>query len=262
MDAQKLEFMVEYVRRATALADPEIEKDPAYVFSDEDISNIIKMCTSQQNPNYTLENFPDNELPMLAILARKEIYWRLATSSAKFYPISAEGAELKKNYRFTHYSKLIQLANTEYQSVKAEFNFQNPNSIQTGVCLVDRKHFSPRQRNIQNIPKVGVKILEVTSNSIGVQWDKFNCMGGIFGSYSVYCSESPVYDEYEYKILTNEVAYITDINKLRVRIKDLKPNTKYYIAVATTDINLLKGVTTLEVTTMPKEGDCGCNSPR
>lgn len=254
MNEEKHKFMVEYIRRATELVDPEIEKDPAYVFSDDDISNIIKMCITQHNPNYTMENFPDNELHMLAILSRIEIYWRLATSSAKFYPISAEGAELKKNYRFTHYSKLIQLARSEYTSVRANFMAMNPMSIQVGSCLVDRKHFNPRQRNLQDIPKVDVQIIETTSNSIGIQWDKFKSTGGIFGAYLIYCSTEPVYDEFEYKLLTDKIASITDINRLRIRIKDLKPKTTYHIAVVAQDINLLQGVTTLTVMTKPEEG--------
>lgn len=254
MNEDRIKFLIDYVRKSVALAEPSVEKDTAYIFSDEDIFNIISMSIPQHNPNYTLENFPDNELSMLAILSRVEIFWRLATSSAKFYPISAEGADLKKNYRFTHYYKLIQLASLEYKEAKANFMASNVNTIKLGNTLVDTRHFNHKQRNLQDIPKVGVRVIETTSNSIGIEWDKFKSIGGLFGSYIIYCNTSPVYDEFEYKILTEEVARITDINRLRLRIKNLKPNTKYYLAVVARDINLLEGVTTLSVNTKPEEG--------
>lgn len=254
MDEDKIKFLIDYVRKSVVLAEPDIEKDSAYIFSDEDIFNIINMCVPQHNPNYTLGAFPDNELPMLVTLARIEIFWRLATSSAKFYPISAEGADLKKNYRFTHYYKLIQLASLEYKEAKTNFMASNINTIKVGNTLVDTRHFNHKQRNLQEVPKVEVKIVETTSNSIGIEWDKFKSIGGLFSSYIVYCSTSPVYDEFEYKMLTQEIARITDINRLRIRIKDLKPNTKYYLAVVARDINLLEGVTTLSVNTKPEEG--------
>ena len=243
------QFLIDYVRQSVVLQSPETEKDPAYVFSDEDIFNIIKMCIGQHNANYTVENFPDNEQAMLVILARKEIYWRLATSSAKFYPISAEGAELRKDYRFKHYFQLIQELEKQYSSVKASFMEQNPNLIQVGRVFVDSKHFNLRQMNLQQLPKVDIKVINTTSNSVDIAWTKFNTIGGMFSSYEVYYNDSPVYDEFEELVTGVHVASIRNINRTKLRVKDLKPNTKYYLAIIVKDTNLLQGVSQVEFTT-------------
>lgn len=247
------DFLIDYVRQSVRFESPDTEKDPAYIFSDEDIFNIIKMCITQHNANYTIDNFPDNEIPFLLILSRKEIYWRLATTSAKFYPISAEGAELRKDYRFKHYFQLIQELEKQYQSSMASFRANNPDTIQVGNIFTDSRHFSPAQKNLQSLPKVSPKADKITSNSVDISWTKFNTTGGIFGSYKVYCSESPIYDEYEDVIQGHPVATLFDINRTKLRIKDLKPDTKYYLAIVATDINLLKGISEIAFTTL-KEG--------
>lgn len=243
------QFLIDYVRHSVVLGSPETEKDPAYVFSDEDIFNIIKMCIGQHNANYTVETFPDNEQSMLVLLARKEIYWRLATSSAKFYPISAEGAELRKDYRFKHYFQLIQEIDKQYLSAKASFKENNPDLIQTGTIFVDSRHFNLRQMSLQQLPKVDIKVINVTSNSVDIAWTKFNTVGGMFSSYEVYYDSKLVYDEFEEVVTGIHVASIRNINRTKLRVKDLKPNTKYYLAIVTKDTNLLQGVSQIEFTT-------------
>lgn len=243
------QYLIDYVRSSTALANPDIEKDSAYVFSDEEIFNIIKMCVGQHNANYTPANFPENEYSMLVLLARKEIYWRLATSSAKFYPISAEGAELRKDYRFNHYFQLIQETEKQYEYTKRVFREENANLIQLGTLFVDSKHFNSRQIRLQQLPKVDITVVNTTSDSVDIAWTKFDTIGGIFDSYEVYYSDKPVYDEFEDLITGIKVATVRNINKTKLRVKGLKPNTKYFLAILVKDTNLLQGVSTISFTT-------------
>lgn len=247
------EYLINSVRRAVALQTPEVENDPAYTFSDEDIYDIIKLCIPNHNIDYTVENFPPNQYYMLLMLVREEMYWILATSSAKFYPLEAEGASLRKDYRFKHYSQLIKLLESKYASAYAKFQLENPTQIKEGTLIVDNKHYSKRQMDIQQLPEVTIELADVTANKVDFMWDKFNSVGGIFDHYEVYFSTSLIYDEFEGTIKGNKVASITNIRANKLRVKDLKPNTHYYILVKSLDVNGLYCLGQTDFTTKEEE---------
>lgn len=245
---------VEYLRKSLALKDPQIETDEAYKFTDDDLWDIIQLVIPTHNPSYTVENYPENEVYFAILLAKKEVYYRLAVASAPFYPLQAEGAELRKDYRFEHYMSLIRRVEVEYTQMWEQFNSNRVLSIENGNVgdlVLRSKHFTPRNYNLASKPTVELNIDAVMSNSVDISWNKFDTSMGMFCSYSIYASENPIYDEYEDTISkeAKKVAEIKDIHRTKFRIKDLNPNTHYYIAVVSEDLNKLRGISEQEIDT-------------
>lgn len=247
----KREELVPYLRKSLSLQDPNIENDPAYVFTDDDLYAVLKMAVIEHNPRYTELNFPENEQYFLVLLAKKEIYYRLASSSAPFYPLQAEGAGLRKDYRFEHYMSLIRIVNNEYKDKYDKFIRDIP--VEQGELFVPSRHFTGRTYSLMETPVVELEVVAVRSDSADLKWKQFDVLGGMFWKYEIYVSESPIYDEFEDLIDSGatKVVEITDIRRTKYRLKDLVPETHYYILVVAKDLNGIKGYSEVEIDTLP-----------
>ena len=250
MDIKEL---VRYLRSSLKLQDPEIVTDEAYRYTDEELEDVLRMLIPAQNPSYTEKTFPKNEEHFLILLAKKEIYYRLATATAPLYPLSAEGAELRKDVRFDHYMSLIRSVESEYSLSWSMY--ESTKEIQVSDVFLERNHFTLRNYENAHKPIVELSVDNVTQTSIDISWNKFTAQRGKFAEYKVYIGTSPIYDEYE-DIIDPEaklLVTITDIHKTKYRIKGLDLDTKYYVGVVSVDVNKLKGVYFEEVTTLPIE---------
>lgn len=241
--------LVTYLRKALVLRDPSIETDEAYKFTDDDLWEIIQLVIPNHNPSYTVENYPENEKYFAVLLAKKEVYYRLATASAPFYPLQAEGAELRKDYRFEHYMSLIRRVEVEYTQMWGQFDSNR--TIDIGEAILQGKHFTQRNYDLASKPTVELTIDTIRSDSMDISWTKFNVPSGMFWNYSIYVSDTPIYDEYDDAISkeAKKVAFITDSHRTKYRIKGLTPSTHYYIAVVSEDLNKLKGIAEQEIDT-------------
>lgn len=246
--------IVKYLRQSLVLKDAEVEYDEAFKFTDEDLWNIVQLVTPNHNPSYTVENCPENEKYFIILLARREVYHRLATASAPFYPLQAEGAELRKDYRFNHYMRLIREVEIEYSRLWSHFD--SSRSLEVGDVILQSKHFTTRNYNLASKPTVELSIDVVRESSIDISWSKFNVPSGMFDSYEIYLSNEPIYDEYEDVISkqAKKVANVKDIHRTKFRLKYLTPDTLYYVAVVSKDLNGLKGISEEEISTLSKEG--------
>lgn len=248
------ESVVKYLRMSLVLKDPEIETDEAYRFTDDDLWDIIQLVIPNHNPSYTVENYPENEKYFAILLAKKEVYYRLAVANAPLYPLQAEGAELRKDYRFEHYMSLIRRVEAEYTQMWEQFDNNRVLSTENGNVgdlVLRSRHFTQRNYNLSSKPTVELNIDTVGGNSVDISWTKFDTSMGMFCNYSIYVSENPIYDEYEDTISkeAKKVAEIKDIHRTKFRIKDLNPNTHYYIAVVSEDLNSLRGISEQEIDT-------------
>ena len=248
-----LERLVPYLRKSLLLDDPTINTDSAFQYTDEDLADILEMSLYEHNPNYTLENFPKQESTFVVLLAKKEIYYRLATASAPLYPLKAEGAELRKDYRFNHYMELLKLVTSEYTTRYDKFTRELP--IQQGNLLVARKHYTTEFYNSMEQTGLELYIDNITTNNVEFRWDKFDFIGGLFDSYSIYVSESTIYDVYTNSIDegATKVVEIRDIHRNAYRITDLEPNKEYHILVVSKNYNGFKECVEEKFTTLPLE---------
>jgi hypothetical protein len=218
-------------------------------YSDDDLWDIVTNAVFEHNPLYTVDNFPVNEQPFLLMLCRKEIYFRLSTKEAPFYPIEAEGASLRKDYRFNHYITLIEKITNDYESAWEKFQRNTP--AEAGEVILSNKHHTLRNYNLAEAPIVTAIVGIPTSTTADISWSKFDVFAGRFKQYKVYISTAPILDTFLNTISDSatQIAEINDIHVVKFRILNLQPNTKYYVLVASIDTNGLIGYSEVDFTT-------------
>lgn len=241
--------IIDYLRRSLNLDKSSVTSDPAYTFSDENLWDILAVVTPTHNPTYTIETIPQNELQFVILLARREVYYRLASASAPFYPLEAEGASLRKDYRFEHYYKLIGLVTSQYESSWADFDSKANHVVKSYDVLLMSKHMTARNYRLSNAPDIELEVAKVESDWVGIKWTKPTT--GVFSHYEVYLSESPILDDFTEEIDPTAKRILTeyDIHKTKLKVTELKPSTSYYFLVISHDTNGLSGATEVEVTT-------------
>lgn len=245
---------VSYLRDSLRLQDPQVETDPDYIFSDEELFRVLEIVTPAHNPRYTIDTLPDTEFYFVTLLAKKEIYYRLATSTAPLYPLSAEGAELEKNVRFDHYIKLVETVEKEYtESIERAERNQFGEVISMDTYIRGKQYAAQRALNLSNRPRINLKISGITDTSINVDWTKFESAD--FHNYALYVDKHPIIDEYEFSgWLSHEIVpkfYTDDIHRLKYRVKELTPNTEYYVCIVVTNTARVSGYSQQTIKTAP-----------
>lgn len=245
---------IDYLRGSVRLQDPAVETDPAYKFTDDELWAILSTVTPTHNINYSIETLPTHEFNFVVILAKKEIYFRLATSTAPFYPLSAEGASLQKNIRFDHYMALVKEVSEDYTKSIQMWKENAFGEVQTFGMTSQQGYFTRRNYNVAVKPSVSLSISGITSNSINLDWTRYDVPNGLFAHYSIYVEKKPLIDEYaEYRRRTDAspFIYFSDIHRLKYRVERLTPDTEYFICVVTEDRNGLYGYDEKSVRTLP-----------
>lgn len=239
---------IKVLRSGLRLQEPELEVDPAYKFSNEDLWDILIMVTPVYAPGKSPDDIPLSGFYYPFLLAKKEVYYRLATSTAPLYPLQAEGAKLEKNVRFDHYLKLVKQVEEEYKNAMQllidQDKMKDPTlgTVQSYEFTALTRYYSRRNYNLATAPDIKLTIKQVLSTSVELDWTKY-AGKGLFHSYQIYVSEEELLDEYaEEQILAKEATYrTTDIHRLKTRISDLTPDTLYHVLAITEERNGLKG---------------------
>lgn len=243
---------IDYLRESVRLKTPDVETDPVYQFTDETLYDILETVTPLHSVFHTIEDIPKSEMYFVMLLARKEIYYRLATSTAPFYPLSAEGAKLEKNIRFDHYLALIKQVTKEYEdTMKRVGTVEGDDPTGTGGYLTTYnaklrgKTYERRYQDLSDNPEIELEVSGVTSTSINLDWTKYSSThGSDFTRYYVYISTEPIYDEYDVTPIDSSIKpdfVVEDIRRNKLRISDLLPSTKYYVLVRVDTIYGLTG---------------------
>lgn len=231
----QLKLFVDYLRSSLRLQAPEVETDPAYQFTDDELLMILQVVTPTHNPQMTIETLPFDQFNFVVLLAKKEVYYRLATSTAPFYPLSAEGASLEKNVRFDHYMALIKVILDEYNALTGKDGGDNATVdgiLETYETTVFGKPYAQRMYELSTAPEVTLTISGITPKTVNVEWGKFS--GRRFASYTLYVHTYPIVDEYADRPIRADlspVAFYNDIHKTRTRVTDLQPDTEYFVAM-------------------------------
>lgn len=226
--------LISLLRASIEGQDKNILNDPAYVFSDKDLEDILSLVVPFHNPSYSINTIPDDEVYFILLLAKKEVYYRLATSSAPYYPLEADGGGLKKNVRFDHYLELIKLVTDEYNYLLHQYRLNKP--IEVKELLVSKNNYINRLYNNIEKPSLELTIDKVGDTFVNLSWNKSS--SNLFSCYEVYISQNPIIDEYynekDSELISKNAtleAVIYDIHKTKYRITELQPDTSYYIAV-------------------------------
>lgn len=232
---------INYLRSSLRLQDPAVETDPAYQFTDDDLYGILEVVTPAYNASQTIDTLPSAEFYFVVLLAKKEVYYRLATSTAPFYPLSAEGAKLEKNVRFDHYLALIKAIMEEYEALTGTDSSDGGNDllvdgvVQTYNQTLYGKPYLKRYAELSENPIIELELSGITETSVNLDWTKyFSNHGADFHRYAIFYGTSPVYDEYavnpiDPKLSPNYV--VEDVRRTKLRIDGLTPDTEYFFLV-------------------------------
>lgn len=250
--------MIRTLRNSVNIIDADGLEDPIYsAMTDEDILLFIKMAVSRDYPEVEdLEDLPSGCEYRLILLAKIELYMKLAVSMVDQYDIGADNNNyLKRSQRFDHYMKLAEEARQEYENYSDD-ELSSGGGVQTYDLLLSSRHYSVRNYNKGVLPVVKLKIGQITNDSVEFSWSVSN--SDFFGLYKVYISESPIVDMFkegislEKKIMDGAklVKNTRNIRDCYHRVGGLKPDTTYYVAVFSQERNGLYSYSEKSFTTM------------
>lgn len=251
-----VEQMIQFLRLSVYVQDKDkvINQDPQYLcMTDEDLLLYLNLAMSR---NYSdipeLKYLPESIVYGVIILAKKELYYTLATKEAPLYDIGADNNNyLKRSQRFDHYMKLIAQADKEYDDWLENGGEDGIGTVKSySVTLSDRYGTRYNYENAA-VPKVILYIGTITENSCEFWWTVKNISR--FYRYKVYISKEPIVDLFDLKSHIAKgaklVAEIKDIHQVRCRVTGLEEKTTYYIAVQATNMASLCGYAQSEITT-------------
>ena len=254
---------IEYFRRSVRLDDATTINDPAYQFTDEDLWGILEV-SAPIHVGATIDETPDKDFYFVLLLAKKEIYYRLATTTAPFYPLSAEGASLEKNVRFDHYLKLVQTVMAEYADLydraygggSVEEDITGTGGVLTTYqAKLYGKSYLQRYNNLSDDIPITLEASNITQDSVNLDWTRFEATMGVdFLKYEIFVYEDLIYDEYSptsHKITVKPLFIITDIRKTKIRVTDLEPNKEYYILAKVSSLLNISGISQIKIKTLP-----------
>lgn len=204
---------------------PILQLDPAFMAIVADVDNIILQQLNQFS--CSLADLPVHEEGHLLLLAKKEVYWRLATATAPNFDLETEFTKLVKSKRFDHYFKLIGLIQIEIDKY--------PSTITFAEVTMRSREGTARNYALAKAISTGVTISGITSNSVNLDWVAFDTAKGTLSYYDVLISTIPIYDPYADSVL--EVAKaekrisITDVKRTKYRITNIAPSTHYFVTI-------------------------------
>lgn len=239
---------VDYFRRSIRLDSSVTAEDEEYnTYTDDDLNDILSLGANTLF-NKELGGLNASQFNLVLLYGKKEIYFRLATSSAIHYPISAEGAELKKNYRFNHYSKLIELTNEEFLTMlgktkgvigEEEILDSSTFSSKGRLLLNHRKYY--REDYVKYYPMTDVE-MEITTFA-GINLLNIYDEETVDNKYDIYITE-----ELEINIFSPEKLEIPEdlkpyfsTNGVKMIVSMPKEITKGYITLIKTNRYGVKG---------------------
>ena len=248
--------LVKYLRDSVLVQDPSTGNDPVWLsMSDEDLALVLEVAKHRDFPNEILNSLANGVVYPLMLVAKKELYYRLAVKSAPYYDLVGEKAgELKRSQRFKHFMSLIQQTENELQYYMENGYFGENgigdldeegsprNRVYVKDTLITSRYYSRRNYGLMKAPTVGVYVDSLDQTRVQLHWNVSDTR--VFSKYNVYISTKDViYDEYNHKI-DSEAQLIfttTDSRKCSCERSELTPNTRYNVLVEVCESNGVKG---------------------
>ena len=252
-----VEELIKLLRSSVNVQSEETEViDPAYLtMTDDDIELFIKLGVSRAYPNVTdLADLPNGSEYPIVLLAKIELYLKLAVIKADKVDMGADNNNyLNQDQRFQHYMKLVEEAREEYESW---LDNEGQGEVSSYDVLLSNRHYTQRNFEKQAVPKVSLKIDQVTSDSVDFHWGVTNTSH--FGRFKVYISKTPVIDmfregaTYDCKICEGAKLLVStsNIRNTYHRVTNLEPSSTYYLAVVSVERNQVFGYSEMSFNTL------------
>lgn len=239
---EQLKPYVLMLRARLRLAEPDQQTDPFYMIPDPVLDDILLGAMGVHNPLYTIQTLPPSELQFVIWLAMIEVYYILATQTAQYYQIGAQGATLNRQQLFEHYSKLVEQLQTKYDKAWERFLSQTVLIQATEVVLPNR--FTGRNYRLNAPPVVNLNVVAQSPNSLDLQWVAITDRQ--ITGYRVYQSTTEIIDEFGetsslISPLAQSIFYTPDVWKTKYRLNNLVSGQIYNIALFVEDVYSRKG---------------------
>ena len=244
--------LVRYLRLNVNIQNADVT-DTAYLsMKDEDIELYLSVVLTRDFPQVpSLDLIPQEDIYPVVLLAKKELYFTLASMDAPLYDLNADNNnQIKRSQRFEHYMKLIAAVDEEYNQYNEDGGAGTRNTLTSYDVLISDRYATRRNYEKGFVPTLSLRVTGVTDNTIELVW---NVQLSRFEKYEVYISEEQIYDEYS---IGNQispeaklVAKILNVHQNKCRIEGLIPNTVYHIMVSATDKSSLVGRAEIIVST-------------
>lgn len=260
-----VEDLIKLLRSSVNVQSEEAEViDPAYLtMTDDDIELYIKLGVSRAYPDITdLSDLPSGANYPIVLLAKIELYTKLAVTKADKVDMGADNNNyLKQSQRFAHYMKLVDSAKAQYENWLENEGVNGGQGVTSYDVLLGRRHYTQRNFEKQAIPKVSLKIDNVTSDSVNFHWGVSNTSH--FGRFKVYLSKSPIVDifkdgaTYDKKISGDAKLIVSTLNIRNTyhNINNLESGATYYLAVFSIERNQVFGYSETSFNTLEELTD-------
>ena len=251
------ETLVKYLRDSVLVQDPSLTDDSVWLqMSDEDLAVVLEVAKHRDFPNEIMASLTNGVIYPLMLVAKKELYYRLAVKSAPLYDLKGDSAgELKRDQRFKHFMALIQQTEKELDNYMENGYFGSSgigdldedgvstrNKVYVKESLITSRYYTRRNYGLLQAPSVGVYMDSLDQTRIQIHWK----VSGIhtFLKYNVYISlKDPIYDEYKHQIDPEAQLVFTTTNQRECSCEkvNLSPETRYYVLVEVCESNGIKG---------------------
>ena len=225
--------------------------DSAYLsMSDEDILLYLNVALTRDFSDVpSLDYLPASNVYPLILIAKKELYYALAVVSAPDYDIGADNNNyLKRDERFSHYMKLIEQTNKEYEDY---LDGGAGGTLTSFDVLLSNRYYTKEYYEKGVSPAPVLYVDSTTANTANLHW-KNNV--NRFGWVNVYCSTAEIVDLYQdgnNKIVSGSTVlkHIVDARQTTIRFEGLTPSTTYHAAIEVVDLSALIGYCQVTFTT-------------
>lgn len=248
--------LVRYLRLNVNIQNADVT-DTAYLsMKDEDIELYLSVVLTRDFPQIpSLDLIPQEDIYPIVLLAKKELYYTLASTDATLIDLVADNNnQLKRSQRFEHYMKLIEAVDKEYNQYNEDGGAGTRNTLTSYDVLISDRYATKRNYEKGLVPTLSLRVVDVTDTTIELVW---SVQVSRFEKYEVYVSEEQIYDEYSVSRTVSPkaklVAKILNVHQNKCRIEGLLPDTVYHVMVSVTDKSSLAGRTEITVSTIGGE---------
>jgi hypothetical protein len=220
-----------------SISSPLLNADPVYIdLQTGGIETILNQVVKSRG--YTISNLPSIEEDYVILLAKKEIYLRLATTMAPEYNLEQEFTKILKSQRFDHYMKLLTFIQKDIDNLVESGIFS---TVQYSDVVIDGRNGFSRNYSLATSQEVQLDLSAITATSVNLDWNIFDTTVARFYSYDIFYSEYPIYDPYSSPAFVENARLIyttiSDIKRVKYRLTDLNPGTIYYIVLVFNSTN-------------------------
>ena len=244
--------LVRYLRLNVNIQNADVT-DTAYLsMKDEDIELYLSVVLTRDFPQVpSLDLIPQEDIYPVVLLAKKELYFTLASMDAPLIDLTADNNnQIKRSQRFEHYMKLIAAVDEEYNQYNEDGGAGTRNTLTSYDVLISDRYATRRNYEKGFVPTLSLYVTGVSDTTIELSW---SVQLSRFAKYEVYISEEQIYDEYSISQQVSPkaklVAKILNVHQNKCRIEGLLPNSVYHLMVSATDKSSLVGRAEIIVST-------------